>query len=93
MPAWGRSDAIPGVHDAGDEIRDLERLLERAEIQPPYVLVGHSYGGLPARLFAHTHRDLTGGVVLVDAEAAMRGGEGSPRGRDGWRRSCGAHPR
>ena len=38
----GDSDAMPGVHDAGDEIRDLERLLDRGRIEPPYVLVGHS---------------------------------------------------
>ena len=64
----GDSDPMPGVHDAGDEIRDLERLLDRGRIEPPYVLVGHSYGGLLARLFAHAHPDETGGVVLVDAE-------------------------
>jgi pimeloyl-ACP methyl ester carboxylesterase len=34
----GDSDAMPGVHDAGDEIRDLERLLDRGQIEPPYVL-------------------------------------------------------
>ena len=61
------SAEIPGVHDAGDEIDDLERLLDRADIDPPYVLVGHSYGGLLARLFAHDHQDDVAGVVLVDA--------------------------
>ncbi|MDA0159548.1 alpha/beta hydrolase [Solirubrobacter ginsenosidimutans] len=78
----GESDAMPGVHDAGDEIKDLERLLERARIEPPFVLVGHSYGGLLARLFAFTHLDQTGAVVLVDAE-----------GRDAWRRGLAAWPR
>ena len=73
---------MPGVHDAGDEIRDLERLLDRGRIEPPYVLVGHSYGGLLARLFAHAHPDETGGVVLVDAE-----------GRDMWRRVLAAWPK
>lgn len=34
---------------------------------PPWVLVGHSYGGLLARLFAQSHPDQTAGVVLVDA--------------------------
>jgi pimeloyl-ACP methyl ester carboxylesterase len=63
----GDSDAMPGVHDAGDEIEDLERLLERAKIGPPYVLVGHSYGGLLIRLFARAHREETAGMVLVDA--------------------------
>jgi pimeloyl-ACP methyl ester carboxylesterase len=77
----GASDAIPGMHDAGDEIKDLERLLDRARIAPPYVLVGHSYGGLLARLFAHAHPEQTGGVVQVDAE-----------GRDAWRRGRAAWP-
>jgi pimeloyl-ACP methyl ester carboxylesterase len=61
------SAEIPGVHDAGDEIHDLERLLERAEIEPPYVLVGHSYGGLLARLFAYEHPGDVAGVALLDA--------------------------
>jgi pimeloyl-ACP methyl ester carboxylesterase len=63
----GGSARIPGVHDAGDEIDDLERLLDRADIDPPYVLVGHSYGGLLARLYAHEHPDDVAGVVLVEA--------------------------
>jgi pimeloyl-ACP methyl ester carboxylesterase len=63
----GNSIALPGVHDAGDEIDDLHRLLDAAGIRPPYVLVGHSYGGLLVRLFAKAHPDETAGVVLVDA--------------------------
>lgn len=63
----GSSVGGPGVHDAGDEIRDLEQLLAAARIAPPYVLVGHSYGGLLMRLFAHAHPDQTAGIVLVDS--------------------------
>jgi pimeloyl-ACP methyl ester carboxylesterase len=63
----GNSVARAGVHDAADEIDDLHRLLDRARIAPPYVLVGHSYGGLLARLFAHAYAGQTAGVVLVDA--------------------------
>jgi pimeloyl-ACP methyl ester carboxylesterase len=63
----GYSPPIPGVHDATAEIADLATLLDRAGIRPPYVLVGHSYGGLLVRLFAHTHPKQTAGVVLVDA--------------------------
>ena len=63
----GDSDAMPGVHDAGDEIRDLERLLARGRIEPPYVLVGHSYGGFLARLFARAHPEQVVGVEFVDA--------------------------
>ena len=34
---------------------------------PPYVLVGHSFGGLMMRLFAYHHRDEVAGLVLVDS--------------------------
>jgi pimeloyl-ACP methyl ester carboxylesterase len=78
----GASDPIPGVHDAGDEIRDLERLLHAAGLPPPYVLVGHSYGGLLARLFAAANPRRTGGVVLVDA-----------LGRDAWQRELAGWPK
>jgi pimeloyl-ACP methyl ester carboxylesterase len=71
----GNSPPVPGVHDAQDEINDLQRLLGAAHIVPPYVLVGHSYGGILARLFASQHPDEAAGVVLVDA-----------RGRDATRR-------
>jgi pimeloyl-ACP methyl ester carboxylesterase len=78
----GQSDPMPGVHDAGDEIKDLEALLKRARVEPPYVLVGHSYGGLLARLYARAHERETGGVVLIDAV-----------GRDDWRRGFAAWPK
>ena len=77
----GHSVSIPGVHDAGDEIRDLELMLDRADIEPPHVLVGHSYGGLLARLYARDHPDETAGVVLVDA-----------MGRDATRRQLARWP-
>jgi pimeloyl-ACP methyl ester carboxylesterase len=63
----GVSPPIPGVHDAREEITDLARLLDRAAIRPPYVLVGQSYGGLLVRLFAHAHPQQTAGIILVDA--------------------------
>lgn len=63
----GNSLPIRGVHDAGDEINDLQRLLDHAHIAPPYVLVGHSYGGLLVRLFAKAHPAETAGVLLVEA--------------------------
>ena len=60
---------FPGVHDASDDVSDLERLLDHAAITSPYVLVGRSYGGLLVRLFAHARPHRTAGMVLVDAEA------------------------
>ena len=78
----GNSDPARGVRDAGDEVADLQRLLTAARLPRPYVLVGHSYGGMLARLFARDHADATAGVVLVDA-----------RGRDARRRQLAIWPR
>jgi pimeloyl-ACP methyl ester carboxylesterase len=63
----GSSVGRPGVHDASDEIRDLQQLLFSARIPPPYVLAGHSYGGLLTRLYARAHPRDVAGLVLVDA--------------------------
>jgi biopolymer transport protein ExbB len=52
---------------------ELHALLVAAQVPPPYVLVGHSAGGLNVRLFAEDHRDEVAGMVLVDATTA--GGE------------------
>lgn len=54
--------------DAHDQVRELEHLLENADIAKPYVLVGHSWGGALARLYAGTHDDVKG-VVFVDSAA------------------------
>jgi pimeloyl-ACP methyl ester carboxylesterase len=41
-------------------------MLETAGFQPPYVLVGHSFGGLVMRRFALLYPEEVAGVVLVD---------------------------
>jgi hypothetical protein len=48
-------------------VSDLRRLLARAEVAPPYLLVGHSFGGLNMRLFAGEHPHDVVGLVLLDA--------------------------
>src|SRR3954447_24569921 len=63
----GSSVGQPGVHDAATEIRDLQQLLFAARVPPPYVLVGHSYGGLLTRLYVHARPRDVAGLVLVDA--------------------------
>ncbi len=47
-------------------VRELRRLLARAEIPPPYILVGHSFGGVVVRRFAIDHPDEVTGLVLID---------------------------
>ena len=57
--------------------KELHRLLERAGIRGPYILVGHSLGGLVARLYQHDYPQDVVGMVLVDAghELEMRQAE------------------
>jgi pimeloyl-ACP methyl ester carboxylesterase len=49
------------------EAEELHRLLGGAGISPPYVVVGHSYGGFVSRLFAAKYPSETAGLVLVDS--------------------------
>lgn len=63
----GASDPAPGPRTALDMVEDLHTLLRAADIEGPYVLVGHSFGGLLVRLFAYSNAPETAGVVLVDA--------------------------
>ncbi|MBS4220319.1 alpha/beta hydrolase [Bacillus sp. FJAT-49711] len=48
-------------------IENLRRLLKKANIRPPYILVGHSFGGLNVRLYAGKYPDEVAGVILLDS--------------------------
>lgn len=61
------SDPAPTPRTGGDVVTDLHTLLENAAIPGPYVLVGHSIGGLFVRLYASQYPEDTAGLVLVDA--------------------------
>jgi pimeloyl-ACP methyl ester carboxylesterase len=63
----GASDAAPMPRTADDAVADLRALLGTATESDPYVIVGHSTGGLFARLYASRYPDQVAGLVLVDA--------------------------
>jgi pimeloyl-ACP methyl ester carboxylesterase len=62
----GWSDMGPLPRNADRIVNELHVLLERAGIPPPYILVGHSFGGLTMPLFAARHPSEVAGMVLVD---------------------------
>jgi pimeloyl-ACP methyl ester carboxylesterase len=62
-----RSDPVPQPTTARDAVKDLHALLSAAGETGPYVLVGHSYGGLVVKLYASTYPNDVSGLVLVDA--------------------------
>lgn len=62
-----RSDPVPMPRTAADAVADLHTLLDVVGSPGPYVLVGHSFGGVVVRLFASTYPDDVAGIVLVDA--------------------------
>jgi pimeloyl-ACP methyl ester carboxylesterase len=63
----GWSEPGPEPRDARQISSELHTLLKDADTEGPYVLVGHSYGGLYARMYAARYPNEVAGVVLVDS--------------------------
>ena len=63
----GKSDRAAQAHASEDIVNDLHNLLANAGINPPLVLVGHSLGGMNARLYAGKYPTDVVGMVLVDS--------------------------
>ncbi|MDQ6931041.1 MAG: alpha/beta hydrolase [Candidatus Eremiobacteraeota bacterium] len=62
----GKSEVSPNPRDAEEMALELHLMLHRAEITPPYVLVGHSLGGYILRIFAAHFPGEVAGLVFVD---------------------------
>jgi pimeloyl-ACP methyl ester carboxylesterase len=61
---WSDSGPDPAWGDAA--ARDLHRLVQNAGLEPPFVLVGHSFGGYVIRLYHHAYPGEASGMVFVD---------------------------
>lgn len=62
---WSRGSGNPAT--CKQYVEDLRSLLAALELQPPYVLVGHSFGGMVMRLFAAEYPNEVKALILVDA--------------------------
>ncbi len=63
----GWSDPVAGVRTQQDMVADLHALVAAKQLPTPLVIVGHSVGGLLARLYAREYPGEVAGLVLVDA--------------------------
>ncbi len=64
---YGWSEISTSVRTGEQLVNELHNLLEVGQIEPPYVLVGHSFGGIVIRSFASTYPDDVAGLVLLDS--------------------------
>jgi pimeloyl-ACP methyl ester carboxylesterase len=62
----GRSDLGPYPRTLHQIVYELHTLLEKANVRPPYVLVGHSYGGWLVQQYASDYRTQVAGIILVE---------------------------
>jgi pimeloyl-ACP methyl ester carboxylesterase len=62
----GWSDRARTPRTVSQIVEELHKMLLAADVPPPYVLVGHSFGGIVARLYTMRYPNEVGGIVLVD---------------------------
>lgn len=89
----GFSDAGPFPRCAANINSDLRTALRSADISPPYILVGHSWGGVLMRRYANRHPQEVAGLILVDTvtedfDTRLAGalGRAMAQERKDWRR-------
>jgi pimeloyl-ACP methyl ester carboxylesterase len=84
----GYSDPRPGPRTSRAMAEELHTLLGNAGVEPPFVLVGHSMGGLNVQMYASLYGAQVAGMVLVDSSHRDQNRRlpGSERGADHRRR-------
>ena len=65
-PGYGWSDPSPRPRCSAEIVRELDLLLTKAKIEPPYILVGDSFGSYNVRLYAQQFPQKVQGIILTD---------------------------
>jgi pimeloyl-ACP methyl ester carboxylesterase len=65
-PGYGWSDPSPKPRCSSEIVRELDLLLTEAQIEPPYILVGDSFGSYNVRLYARQFPEKVAGIILTD---------------------------
>lgn len=63
---YGWSDRSPHPRTSNHIVKELDTLLTRANIKPPYILIGNSFGSYNLRLYAHQFPEKVRGLILTD---------------------------
>lgn len=84
-PGYGKSDLVSTPRDGTHVVDELRILLKSKGLNPPYVLVGHSLGGLYMQLFARRYPNEVSALILVDSTHPEQfKGKGSPDNWPSW---------
>ena len=63
----GKSEKSPNRRTSREMVKELKELLSSLDIKPPYLFVGHSFGGVNVSVYAHEYPEEVAGLVLVDS--------------------------
>lgn len=84
-PGYGRSDEVSTPRDGTHVVDELRSLLQSKGLNPPYLLVGHSLGGLYMQLFARRYPNQVSALILVDSTHPEQfKGKGAPDNWPSW---------
>ena len=86
-PGHGWSEPTSEPRDALTIVSELRALLQTAGVQAPYVMAGHSFGALWARIYAVQYPDEVVGVVLVDSTFLIPSEYDNQSEFDAWKRA------
>jgi len=82
---YGKSDLVSTPRDGKHIVEELRTLLQSKGLKPPYILVGHSLGGLYMQLFARKYPQEVQALILVDTTHPKQfQGAGSTKNWPSW---------